>query len=194
MRKIIILTLLLAGCSNNEPSEGAIKAALNKYNDNIHSGCFEFRGKLPISLDEMKQQSLIGKFLNSYASAGLVVASPDGKNKHYVLTSEGRKYYIEFDALSVGLSIKKIKQGAMCVGTLEVDNITRVIPSPKGNEIKAFYTYKIDNLAKWSTEPEFQRNLGIVAKLVNGQQKDELSEMLYKTGDGWAVRDMRTNK
>ncbi len=194
MRKIIILALLLAGCSNNEPSDDAIKAALNKYNDDIHSGCFEFRGKLPISLDEIDQKSLIGKFLNGYAIAGLVTASPDGKNKHYELTPEGSKYYIELDALSVGLTIKKIKQGAMCLGMLEVDNITRVILSPQGNEIKAFYTYKIDNLAKWSTQPEFQRNLEIVEKLVNGQHKDELSEILYKTGDGWVVRDMRTNK
>jgi hypothetical protein len=192
MRKIIILALLLAGCSKNEPSDDAIKAALNQYNDDIHSGCFEFDAALPATLNEIKHHTLSGKLLDGFASAGLVVASQDGKGTHYKLTPEGTKYYIELDAIAVGLTIRKIKHGSMCVGALEVENITRVIPSPQGNEIKAFYTYKIHNLAKWSTEPEFQRNLGIVAKLVNGQHKDERSEMLYKTAAGWTVRDMRT--
>lgn len=194
MRKIIVLALLLAGCSKNEPSDDDIKAALNKYNNDIHSGCFEFRGKLPIILDQMDQKSLIGKFLDAYAKAGLVTASADGKGKHYELTPEGSKYYVERETQSVGLTIKTIKQGAMCAGSLQVDKITKVMPVPQGSEIKVFYTYKIDNLANWSTEPELQSNLGIVAKLVNGQHKDERSEMLYKSSDGWVVRDMRTNK
>lgn len=192
MRKIIILALLLAGCSNNEPSDDAIKAALNKYNDDIHSGCFEFDAALPGTLNEMKHHTLSGKQLDAYASAGLVVASQDGKGTHYELTPEGTKYYIELDAIAVGLTIRKVKHGAMCVGALEVENITRVIPSPQGNEIKAFYTYKIDDLANWATDSKTQQNLGIIAKLVNGQHKDERSEMLYKTADGWTVRDMRT--
>lgn len=194
MRKIIILALLLAGCNNNEPSDDAIMAALNKYNDDIHSGCFMFEAALPATLNEMKHNTISGMQLDAYASAGLVTASPDGKGMHYELTPEGNKYYIELDALSVGLTLKKIKQGAMCVGTLQVDNITRVIPSPQGSEIKLFYTYKIENLAQWANNPALQRGFGLVAKLVNGQHKDERSEMLYKTGDGWIVRDMRTNK
>lgn len=191
MRVIIILALLLAGCSKNETSDDAIKAALNKYKDDIHSGCFQFDLALPGTLNEMKHNTLSGMQLDAYASAGLVTASPDGKGMHYELTPEGKKYYIEINALSVGLTIKKIKQGAMCVGSLQVDNITRVIPSPQGSEIKVFYTYKIENLAQWASNPALQHGFGLVAKLANGQHKDELSEMLYKTGDGWVVRDMR---
>lgn len=194
MRKIIVLALLLAGCSKNEPSDDAIKAALNKYNDDIHSGCFKFDIALPGSLSEMKRNTLSGMQLDAYATAGLVTASPDGKGMHYELTPKGKNYYVEEDATAVGLTIRKIKHGAMCLGRLEVDNITRVIPSPQGSEIKAFYTYKIDNLAQWANNPALQRGFGLVAKLVNGQHKDERSEMLYKSGDGWVVRDMRTNK
>lgn len=191
MRKIIILALLLAGCSKNEPSDDAIKTALNKYNEEIHSGCFVFNGRLPLSLDDMKQKTITGKQLEAYALAGLVVESTEGNSKHYDLTPEGRKYYVEVDSMSVGLTIKKTKQGAMCAGKLAVDEITQVIPVPQGNEIKVLYTYKIDNLAQWANNPDLQRGLGFVIKLLNDQHNEVRSEMLYKTSEGWAVRDMR---
>lgn len=194
MRKIIILALLLAGCSKNEPSDDAIKAALNKYNEDIHSGCFKFDIALPGTLNEMKHNTLSGMQLDAYAKAGLVVASQEGKGVRYELTPEGKNYYNETDATEVGLTIRKVKHGEMCLGKLQVDNITQVIPVPQGSEIKAFYMYKIDNLAQWANNPELQHGFGLMAKLVNGQHKDERSEMLYKTGDGWMVRDMRTNK
>ena len=191
MRIIVIFALLLAGCSNNEPSDEAVKAALNKYNDNIHTGCFELNGSLPISLDEMKQQTIMGKELDAYTLAGLVLSTHEGNNRQYELSPEGHKYYIEVESLSVGLTIKKIKHGAMCIGKLEADKITKVTPLPSKNEIHASYTYKIKDVARWSNDPAIQKRLPKVAALINGQQNKVLSEILNKTSDGWKVRDMR---
>lgn len=190
VRKILMLALLIGGCSNTKNSETDIRAALNNYLAEIHSGCIEFSGTLPATLEDAKKSTKTALELEAYVSAGLIMVLTKGNIKQYVLTPEGQRHYIEVDTQSIGLTVKTVKHGAMCLGTVLVDNL-QVTSSSNDNAVVVSYTYKIEKLASWADDVTTQSRLPQVNAFIHGQHKNLLKNRLAKTVNGWSVIDTR---
>lgn len=189
MRKILILALLIGGCSS-KTSDTDIRTALNNYLAEIHSGCIEFSGTLPATLEDAKKNTNTALELEAYISAGLIMVLTKGDMKQYVLTPEGQRHYIEVDTQSIGLTVKNVKHGAICLGTVLVDNL-QVTSSSNDNAVVISYTYKIEKLASWADDVTTQSRLPEVSAFIHGQHKNLLKNILAKTANGWSVIDTR---
>jgi hypothetical protein len=115
--------------------------------------------------------------------------------KRYQLTAEGRRYFVVRP--KGGGRNDGVAEQDLCVARLALDRIVRV--QLAGDDAGArsavvTYTYRVDAPA-WTRDPEFQRVLPAIARVVSGGGSNELTEGFTWTGadgpsGGWVANEL----
>jgi hypothetical protein len=114
------------------------------------------------------------------------------KVKRYDLTDAGRKYYLTREMRGQAADGHGKAQGDFCVAKLSLDKVVGWEAGSAGqgvNEAVVTYTYKVD-AAPWTGDPEVQKVLPMVARIVRGAGFEQLKETFRKTDQGWVAVDL----
>jgi hypothetical protein len=188
-RALIVVILGLNGCSSNTISNADIKSALDQYHEKKHLGCLELNVTLPTTLNSMQQKYFLGSELDAYVKAGLLTAAPEGKLKRYELKPKGKDSYIEVDVKAIGLTIRQVKHGAICVGDFIADEIKNVTQAADTQRYLVSYTYRLENKKEWLT-PDLKSVLPKAFAMLEGEHKTVFKRVLIKSSDGLAVEEI----
>jgi hypothetical protein len=205
---LVLSTLPIQGCATKkDASEKNFSVALDVYLAKRGQLCLGIASKWPIDVDERERGTTIGRapVMAALEKVGLVRSHEteteyppplssslvETKVLRYDLTDEGKKFYIEKEHL--GLAGQKETQGDLCYGQQMLDKIVKWEgPVAVGDykEVSVFYTYKIENLANWVTNPEFQRLFPGAALTINDAGKTMLDQALTLTNQGWEAKGL----
>src|ERR1700728_349355 len=199
--------LLVSCASKKDANEKNFSEALNSYLAKKDQICLGIPSPWPVDLNESERRSGMGRAAEMAAleKAGLVrsheteteytppLSSRPVKTKvlRYELTDSGKTFYREKDRL--GLDGSKQVRGDLCYGQQVLDKILKWDgPTPAGDskEASVFYTYKIDNLAQWATNPDIQRIFPGVASTINGAGNTQMNQALILTNQGWQAKGL----
>jgi hypothetical protein len=113
----------------------------------------------------------------------------DATNTLYSLTAEGRKFYVDYPAVSSAAAGQAPpRRGDLCVAQLHVLKVTKWTPVQAANGIATTtvsYTYEIANAAPWTDEPDFRKVFPVVAEILSSGNKLEMMLPLQWTGRAW---------
>jgi hypothetical protein len=112
--------------------------------------------------------------------------------KRYELTEAGLRDYRSHE-IGVNVSGDKVAAGDFCVAKLSLSRVTRweILPTAGDARPKAVVSYRYEVAAEpWTRDPEVQRVLPAVARVVNGARSSELKESFTLTGDGWVADEL----
>jgi len=201
------LLLLVSCASNKDANEKNFSEALNSYLAKKGQTCLGIPTAWPVDVNEAERRSGMGRAAEMAAleKAGLVgsheteteytppLSSRPVKIKvlRYELTDRGKTFYREKDRLA--LAGNNQVQGDLCYGQQALDKIVKWEgPTTAGDskEASVFYTYKIDNLAQWATNPDIQRIFPGVASTINGAGNTQMNQALILTNQGWQAKGL----
>lgn len=205
MRNIAILAIIAAatfsGCSNKaDPSEENFRAALSQYFDKKGDLCLDYARSWPV---DVRPGAYDHKKLSALEAVGLVkgedVEVSDGfwkqKIRRYVLTDASKPFARETEAKDYHHEKGwiTVKQTDLCWGKKSLDKIVKwegPIKFGDYQEVKVFYTYKINNAAPWATNPDIQSAFPHVKATMDGEKKDNSKHGLKLTSLGWEANGM----
>lgn len=104
----------------------------------------------------------------------------------YELTEEGRRFYREQEHPVPGST--RDAHGDLCYGQEVVDRIVKwegPIEFGTYKQVSVFYTYKVEQVASWASDPEVQRAFPGALLAINGAGQRILSNTLILTNGGW---------
>lgn len=202
--------LLVIGCaSKKDANEKNFSEALNSYLAKKGQLCLGIPSAWPVDVNEAERRSGMGTAAEMAAleMAGLVrsheteteymppLSSRPVKTKvlRYELTANGKIFYREKDRL--GLAGNKQVQGDLCYGQQALDKIVNWQgPTAAGDskEATVFYTYRIENLADWATNPNIQRVFPGIVSTIDGVGKTQMNQSLILTNQGWQPKGLAT--
>jgi hypothetical protein len=194
-----LASALLAACQGkqvaNEQNFGAAMTAYLAKKGELCLGLYDWT----VGVGSMDRHSVRAGQLAALERAGLVQAREaeveeklllGGVLKRRILryepTAEGRKFYREREVLVLGPA--KALRGDLCYGQRVLNRIVRwdqPISLGEYKEVSLTYTYRVDQLAEWATNPEVQRAFPAVAQEVSGAGKSERRHALKLTNQGW---------
>jgi hypothetical protein len=200
--------LLLIGCaSKKDANEKNFSEALNSYLAQKGQLCLGIPSAWPVDVNEAERRGGMGTAAEMAAleKVGLVrsheaeteytppLSSRPVKTKvlRYELTDNGRTFYREKDRL--GLAGNKQVQGDLCYGQQALDKIVNWQgPTAAGDskEPTVFYTYRIENLAEWATNPDIQRVFPGIVSTIDGAGKTQMNQALTLTNQGWQAKGL----
>lgn len=201
------LSLLVSCASKKDANEKNFSEALNSYLATKGQLCLGIPSPWPVDLNEAERRSGMGAAAEMAAleKVGLVrsheaeteymppLSSRPVKTKvlRYELTDSGKTFYREKDRL--GLAGNKQAQGDLCYGQQALDKIVNWQgPTPAGDskEASVIYTYKIENLAEWATNPDVQRAFPGIISTIDGAGRTQMNQALTLTSQGWQARGL----
>ena len=122
-------------------------------------------------------------------SGALVPGDPT--NTRYSLTAAGRKFYVDYPAVSSAAPGRApLRPGDLCVAQLRVLKVTTWTPVQVADGIATTtvsYTYEIAKAAPWTDEADFRRVFPIVAEVLSSGNKLEMMLPLRWTGRDWVA-------
>jgi len=203
---MLFSVLLLVSCaSKKDANEKNFSEALNSYLAQKGQLCLGIPSPWPVDLNEAARRSGVGTAAEMAAleKVGLVrsheaeteymppLSSRPVKTKvlRYELTDNGKTFYREKDRL--GLAGNKQVQGDLCYGQQALDKIVNWQgPTAVGDskEATVFYTYRIENLADWATNPNIQRVFPGIVSTIDGAAKTQMNHALTLTNQGWQAK------
>lgn len=191
MRRLAILAigLALAACGEKQPTESDFKTALNQGFEKAGPVCVALNKGFPVTLNKMEQEHGIGRALSALEGAGLFTSAQDGKGRRYEVTDQGQKFYTEREGQSIGLTVQKVKHGFICFADVRVEKVTRWDVQPD-QSFAVSYTYRLENVAPWTTAPSVIQAIPKLSLWINGAQKAERKTIVKKITNGFeAVAD-----
>ena len=202
---MVLGTLLLAGCgSKSDANVKDLSDATDAYLAKKGQLCLGISTKWPVDLQESDQRPVNVKASEMAAleKVGLVHSlnteaeyttlsgrSAKAKVLRYELTDEGKKFYREKDV--VGLGPNKEALGDICFGQQTLDKVSKTEgPNKIGDTTGAtiYYTYRIDNLADWATNPDIQKVFPGIVGTINGAGRTTVNQALVLTAQGWVAK------
>jgi hypothetical protein len=202
---MVLGTLLLAGCGGkSDANVKDLSDATNAYLAKKGQLCLGISTKWPVDLQESDQRAgnVKASEMASLEKVGLVHSqnaeaeyttlsgrSAKAKVLRYELTDEGKKFYREKNV--VGLGPNKEVLGDICFGQQAVDKVSKTEgPTKFGDTTEAtiYYTYRIDNLADWASNPDIQKVFPGTISTLNGAGKTTVNQALVLTAQGWIAK------
>lgn len=199
---ILLATAALVACSNPKtPNEANFGQAIEQY--------LTQKGELCLSLHEWPAKvgpydKILAKSMpnSRYAqllalqSQGLVAGSEDANgNQLFSLTDAGMKFYREKEVNSYGFGApKKVMQGDICYGHKTLDKVTKwdgPIKLGDYQEAKVKYTYKIRDLASWTSAPEIQTAFPYIKSLIERASTAEQAHLVKLSSEGWEPKGIK---
>ncbi len=198
-------TLLLAGCgSKSDANVNDLSDATNAYLAKKGPLCLGISTKWPVDLQDSDQRpgNVKASEMTALEKVGLVHSqnteaeyttlsgrTAKAKVLRYELTDEGKKFYREKDV--VGLGPNKEALGDICFGQQVLDKVSKTEgPDKIGDTTGAtiYYTYRIDNLADWASNPDIQKVFPGIVGTLNGAGKTTINQALVLTAQGWIAK------
>lgn len=184
MRKLaVLLPLVLVGCGEKQFAEADFKAALNQVFEKRGAVCVSLDKAFPATLNQMEQDYGAGRALSALEHEGLLTSVVEGKGKVYTVTEAGQKFFTEREGQSIGLNTQKVKHGFICFADMRVDKVISWAPQTDQG-FTVTYTYKLENIAPWATNPSIMQSMPKLATWINGAHKTERKLFIKKTSDG----------
>jgi hypothetical protein len=113
--------------------------------------------------------------------------------RRYELTEAGLRDYRSHE-IGVNTAGEKVAAGDFCVAKLSLSRVARWEFPPSaapGDRPRAVVSYTYEVAADpWTRDPEVQRVLPAVARVVSGARSAELKEAFTLTADGWVADDL----
>jgi hypothetical protein len=133
------------------------------------------------------------------ADATVDVTQDDGsipvQVKRYELTEAGLREYRSHE-IGVNAAGQKVAVGDFCVAKLMLAKVVRWEIAANATNASAdrpravvSYTYEVA-AEPWTRDPEIQRVLPAVARVISGARSAELKEAFTRTPDGWVADDL----
>ncbi len=210
------LALVLAGCDSSKKvsvSEETMGAAIGQYLAKNGDLCLSLN-KWPVEVSEhetnhekmlphgiARQMSTLKMFGLVAETEGeidqLIGKTPTGRKfkvRTFNLTDEGKKFYrpevVQHAALS-GAN-PKVK-GDLCYGNKAVAKVVKLDALPESGPDKEYnvrYLYKVDGLAPWATQPEFQKTFPGAANIIKDAEKKQMTHAVKVTSLGLVPRGL----
>jgi hypothetical protein len=114
--------------------------------------------------------------------------------KRYELTEAGLRDYRSHE-IGINAAGEKVAAGDFCVARLSLSKVVRwelapsATPGDERPRAVVAYTYEVA-ADPWTRDPEVQRVLPAVARVVSGARSAELKESFTLTSDGWVADDL----
>jgi hypothetical protein len=205
---MFLSVLLLIGCaSKKDANEKNFSEALNSYLAKKGQLCLGIPSTWPVDLNEAERRGGMGTAAEMAAleKAGLVRSHETeteytpplssrpmrAKVLRYEMTESGKTFYREKDRL--GLGGNNVVQGDLCFGQQVLDKIVKwdgPIVAGDSNEATVFYTYRIENLADWTKNPDIQQVFPGVVSTIEGAGKTQMNQALTLTDQGWEAKGL----
>jgi hypothetical protein len=198
----------LAACSKSDvPTADTFTAGMNTYLAQRGNLCLDKRQwPIDVTPEEMANHERNANQMPVFEKLGLVTSSDavatyktEEKSetvtvKRYVLTDEGKKYYIaDVPLSSLENHPQKEPAGDFCAGKLSLDKVVSWTPpttNDKGQkQTVVSYTYHIDP-APWMKTAEARGILPVVANIIDMAGKAQLEENFVLMPDGWRSVDV----
>lgn len=192
--------LFVCGCNSaKKPSDSNFKAAIDQYLATNGKTCIPALRSFPIDVPvaRLHDTSGIPAEMAALESAGLLRSSdttavvhgmldalrgpmPPQPVKRYDLTATGQKYFQQYPT-AIG------QANGFCYGQKQVDSVVKWDePGTQGSYsvTRVTYTYKLEQLADWATQPDIQSTFPVV-KATLDQAKTNQEIDLHLTNKGW---------
>jgi hypothetical protein len=204
----LIAAATLAACgSSDAPTADSLTQGMTTYLAQRGNLCLDKRTwPVDVTPDEMTNHERNANQMPVFEKLGLVTSSDavvalkteekieTVTVKRYVLTDEGKKYYVANVPLSrMENHLAKEPAGDFCVGKLSLDRVaswTAPSTDDKGQkQIIVSYTYTIAP-APWMKTAEARGILPVVANVIDHAGQSELQESFVLTPTGWRSVDV----
>jgi hypothetical protein len=202
---LVLGALVLAGCgSKQDANDKNFGAAIGQFLEKKGDVCLLVVNKWPYDVSEyqMKIQKSISATtpqpMDAFVSAGLVSVSdaetdelngnlgpnynkPTGRKlkvTRYDLTDAGKKAYIE----------NKFGGGSICYAKKSLDKVVKWdVPENFGGPsvTNVTYHYKLDKVADWAKQAQFQAVFPVVKQVIDGEGKLDQRQGVKLTNQGW---------
>lgn len=192
--------LLVSGCNSaKRPSDSNFKIAINQYLATNGKTCVPVLHPFPIDIPVARLHDSSGTAAEMAAleSAGLLHSSdmtavvhgmldalrgptPPQPVKRYELSAAGQHYFQQYPT-AIGPS------NGFCYGQKQVDSIVKwdePVTQGSYSVTRVTYTYKLEELADWATQPGIQSTFPVV-KATLDQAKTNQEIDLHLTNKGW---------
>jgi hypothetical protein len=196
--------VFVCGCNSvKKPGDSNFKAAINQYLSTNGKTCIPVMQSFPIDIPVARLHDTFGTPAEMAAleSAGLLRSSdttavvhrmldalrgptPPQPVKRYELTATGQKYFQQYPTV-IG------KSDGFCYGQKQVDSIVKwdePVTQGSYSVTRVTYTYKLEQLADWATQPVIQSTFPVV-KTTLDQAKMNQQIDLHLTNKGWEAGD-----
>ncbi|ADG20183.1 conserved hypothetical protein [Paraburkholderia atlantica] len=144
-----------------------------------------------LQLPVMEKLGLVKSTAMMVERTGEDGARIEAPGREYVLTDEGKKFYLH-NPVVVATPGKTVTHDAdLCVATLSLDKVVGWEPPlTRDGETRTsvLYTYKIDP-APFARTSEFQRVFPMVARVIEGAGTMQLREGVRLTKEGWVAEE-----
>lgn len=204
MKRSIVLfvssLLLVSGCNSaKKPGDSTFKAAINQYLYTNGKTCIPALHPFPIDIPVARLHDSSGTAAEMAAleSAGLLHSNdttavvhgmldalrgstPPQPVKRYEMTAAGEKYFQQYPTV-IG------QANGFCYGLKQVDSIVKwdePVTQGSYSVTRVTYTYKLEQLADWATQPGIQSTFPVV-KATLDQAKTDQEIDLHLTNKGW---------
>lgn len=191
---------LVFGCNNAKKSNDSnFKVAIDRYLTTNGKTCIPVPQSFPIDIPmarlrdssgtptEMAALESVGLLQSSNTTAvvhGMLDAlrgpTPPQPVKRYELTATGQKYFQQYPT-AIG------QANGVCYGQKQVDSIVKwdePVTQGSYSVTRVTYTYKLEQLADWATQPVIQSTFPVV-KTTLAQTKTNQEIDLHLTNKGW---------
>lgn len=115
-------------------------------------------------------------------------AGPQAHGRRYSLTALGRKYYLRRQRVTLGAHDRPVQHtGDFCVARLSLDKVIKwTAPAPAHGHLETVvkYTYHIKP-AVWMADPGAQRVFPVIARLIQGEGRLEMTATVQLQGHTW---------
>ncbi len=204
MKRLIVLfvsgLLFVCGCNSaKKPGDSNFKTAINQHLVTNGKTCIPVLHPFPTDIPVARLHDSSGTLaeMTALESAGLLHSSdttavvhglldalrgptPPQSVKRYELTTAGQEYFQQYPT-AFGQS------KGFCYGQKQVDSIVKwdePVTQGSYSVTRVTYTYKLEQLADWATQPDMQRTRPVI-KATLDQAKTNQEIDLHLTNKGW---------
>ncbi len=207
LRPVAILPLLLlAGCGKKtDATRGHFEEGMRTYLERRGDLCLA-KSSWPIDVtphdaamgtrDALQMPVFERLGLVRSTDATVDVVQDDGSIpvpvKRYELTEAGLRDYRSHE-IGVSPTGEKVAAGDFCVARLTLASVVRweIAQGAAADRPRAVVSYTYEVAAEpWTRDPEVQRVLPVVARVISGARSAELKEPFTQTPDGWVADDL----